>query len=173
MVLLLAVLMALTHARELKIDHGNLESYSSTTTLSLNDTLTVTKFMTTSTTTSSVPQSTTSQQNSDSGVFAVFAFNPGTPIHMQWMQAAGNSFWVGGEPATYCPSTVQEQGGCPPGNYTALSSCGMVSGFHASGRNRPDRSSPRRYQVASSCMQQPMVNSATQWLTHSTHPKEP
>lgn len=41
------------------------------------------------------------------------ALRSGSPIHFLSMQAAGENFYLGGEPATYCPSVVSS---CPLGN---------------------------------------------------------
>jgi len=55
----------------------------------------------------------------DSGAFTAWASDPGHhEIDHQPIQAAGLRFWVGGEPGTYCPSSVVNP--CPPGNITAF-----------------------------------------------------
>ncbi|KAL1970219.1 hypothetical protein VTN77DRAFT_5379 [Rasamsonia byssochlamydoides] len=53
----------------------------------------------------------------DSGTFTVMALRSGSPIHFLPMQAAGERFYLGGQPATYCPTEVTN---CPPGNQTVL-----------------------------------------------------
>ncbi|KAH8695233.1 IgE-binding protein [Talaromyces proteolyticus] len=47
--------------------------------------------------------------------FTVISARSGSPIHLQAINAAGSKFWVGGSPATFCPSFVNP---CPPGNET-------------------------------------------------------
>lgn len=125
--LIVCLAMALKSAHASNASHMGLPNHTSTLSISVDDTLTVTEYAETLTTTSIVPQFTKTHSAPDSTTFTAFAFRPGTPIHLQWIQAAGNTFWLGGEPATYCPSAVQEEGGCPAGNYTAFSSCAMVS----------------------------------------------
>jgi hypothetical protein len=57
------------------------------------------------------------QARQSSGAFTVMALRSASPIHFQQMQAAGQSFWLGGQPATYCPTFVTD---CPPGNQTVI-----------------------------------------------------
>jgi len=53
-----------------------------------------------------------------SGAFTAWASDPGYhEIDHQPIQAAGRSFWVGGQPSTYCPTVVIS---CPPGNITVF-----------------------------------------------------
>ncbi|KKK18689.1 hypothetical protein ARAM_001193 [Aspergillus rambellii] len=52
--------------------------------------------------------------------FTVMSSRSASPIHLLPMNAAGQSFWLGGEPGTYCPLTS----GCPPGNMTVLAGNG-------------------------------------------------
>jgi hypothetical protein len=51
--------------------------------------------------------------------FTVIAARSASPIHLLSLNAAGQSFYLGGEPATYCP-LPPSQGTCPPGNVTAF-----------------------------------------------------
>ena len=50
--------------------------------------------------------------------FRVIANNPDTEIDGKFFEARGRSFWLGGEPSTYCPTQVGDA--CPPGKITAL-----------------------------------------------------
>ncbi|KAL2852991.1 hypothetical protein BJX68DRAFT_48648 [Aspergillus pseudodeflectus] len=52
--------------------------------------------------------------------FTVMASRSASPIHFLPMNAAGQSFWLGGSPATYCPLPS----GCPPGDLTVLAGNG-------------------------------------------------
>lgn len=53
--------------------------------------------------------------------FSVVADNKDAPeIDGKSMEARGYGFWLGGEPATYCPENVGDV--CPPGNETAIRS---------------------------------------------------
>lgn len=52
------------------------------------------------------------------GKITVTASRSGEPkVHQLPMQAAGRAFWLGGHPATYCPTFVEN---CPPGNETVI-----------------------------------------------------
>ncbi|KAL2852530.1 hypothetical protein BJY01DRAFT_208034 [Aspergillus pseudoustus] len=52
--------------------------------------------------------------------FTVMASRSASPIHFLTMNAAGQSFWLGGSPATYCPLPSN----CPPGNLTVFAGNG-------------------------------------------------
>jgi len=57
----------------------------------------------------------------DGGVpttFTVISVRSGSPIQYLPLNAAGQKFWLGGQPATYCPTQVDPN--CPPGNVTAI-----------------------------------------------------
>jgi len=49
--------------------------------------------------------------------FTVISARSGSPIHLLPLNAAGEKFYLGGQPATYCPTEVNP---CPPGDVTAL-----------------------------------------------------
>ncbi|KAL8976835.1 MAG: hypothetical protein Q9205_007240, partial [Flavoplaca limonia] len=51
--------------------------------------------------------------------FGAIAARSASPIHLQTINANGQSFWIGKETATYCPLDPQSQ--CPPGNQTVFS----------------------------------------------------
>ncbi|KAK2765013.1 hypothetical protein FQN54_008712 [Arachnomyces sp. PD_36] len=65
---------------------------------------------------------TPSPTSSPAPVPTVFIAKASAPdndeVHMQKIQAAGQKFWIGGEPATYCPTSVGDL--CPPGNETVI-----------------------------------------------------
>ena len=131
--LVVMLLASLTFARRMTARTEDPQSLASTTTSTLNTTLTVTRFVTT--TTDSVTHSearSTSALGSEArnyGSFIVFASRPGSPVDLLRIEAAGYKLFLGGEAASYCPTRVQNNGGCPPGNYTAISSCAMVSSW--------------------------------------------
>lgn len=50
--------------------------------------------------------------------FGVMAARSGSPIHFLQLNAAGTSFWLGGETSSYCPSSVGSA--CPKGDVTVL-----------------------------------------------------
>ncbi|KAL4782527.1 hypothetical protein BJX76DRAFT_332507 [Aspergillus varians] len=52
--------------------------------------------------------------------FTVLAARSASPIHYLPLNAAGQSFWLGGQPSTYCPLPSN----CPPGNTTVLAGDG-------------------------------------------------
>ncbi|KAL2868756.1 putative IgE binding protein [Aspergillus lucknowensis] len=54
--------------------------------------------------------------------FTVMAARSASPIHFLPMNAAGQSFWLGGSPATYCPLPSD----CPPGDKTVLAGSGAA-----------------------------------------------
>ncbi|KAL2815618.1 hypothetical protein BDW59DRAFT_153715 [Aspergillus cavernicola] len=54
--------------------------------------------------------------------FTVLASRSASPIHFLPLNAAGQSFWLGGSPQTYCPLSS----GCPPGNQTVLAGTGAA-----------------------------------------------
>jgi len=45
--------------------------------------------------------------------FRALATRAGSPINLLPINAAGLRLWIGGETASYCPTVVQAQGGCP------------------------------------------------------------
>ncbi|KAL9007377.1 MAG: hypothetical protein Q9180_009675, partial [Flavoplaca navasiana] len=51
--------------------------------------------------------------------FGAIAARSASPVHLQTINASGQSFWIGKETATYCPLDPQSQ--CPPGNQTVFS----------------------------------------------------
>ncbi len=51
--------------------------------------------------------------------FGAIAARSTSPIHLQAINASGQSFWIGKETATYCPLDPPSQ--CPPGNQTVFS----------------------------------------------------
>jgi len=56
----------------------------------------------------------------ESGVptaFTVMSVRSGSPIQYLALNAAGQKFWLGGNTASYCPTTVNP---CPPGNVTVI-----------------------------------------------------
>ncbi|OAG43328.1 hypothetical protein AYO21_02265 [Fonsecaea monophora] len=55
----------------------------------------------------------------------VMASRIASPIHLLPMNAAGYRFYLGGDTVSYCPTEVEEAGGCPTGNHTVLSLCAM------------------------------------------------
>lgn len=50
--------------------------------------------------------------------FGVMSSRSASPIHLLPMNAAGQHFYLGGEPSTYCP--LPDGKGCPPGTSTAF-----------------------------------------------------
>lgn len=50
--------------------------------------------------------------------FTLIAGRSGSPIHLSSINANGESFWIGKNTTTYCPS--EEVKDCPPGLYTEL-----------------------------------------------------
>jgi len=55
------------------------------------------------------------------------AIKPGSEIHLLPLNARGLTFQLGGDPAAYCPTQIEEKGAtCPPGNITAVNGCSMV-----------------------------------------------
>jgi hypothetical protein len=107
--------------------------YNSTITVSVTHTTLTTESGTSAESTSgsvinSSTTSTTSASHSRPTLpFAVIAIRSGSPIHLLPVNAAGQRFWLGGQPSTYCPARVEELGGCPPGETTAFGLCTMVS----------------------------------------------
>ncbi|OKL63210.1 hypothetical protein UA08_01319 [Talaromyces atroroseus] len=53
----------------------------------------------------------------DNGPFTAIALRSASPIHQLSITAAGESFWLGGNTASYCPTNVDP---CPPGNVTVF-----------------------------------------------------
>lgn len=58
------------------------------------------------------------RQDEAPGTFRVVANKPDTDIDSLFMEARGRSFWLGGDPSTYCPTTVGDA--CPPGKVTVI-----------------------------------------------------
>ncbi|KAJ9294599.1 hypothetical protein DTO271G3_6867 [Paecilomyces variotii] len=58
------------------------------------------------------------KRQTDIPPFTVTAARSGSPIHLLPLEAAGQSFWLGGSPATYCPTG--EGIVCPPGTDTVI-----------------------------------------------------
>ena len=54
----------------------------------------------------------------DSGSFTAISGDGCPEVDHKPLQAAGQKFWLGGEPGTYCPTFVNPN--CPPGNVTAF-----------------------------------------------------
>lgn len=67
------------------------------------------------------------QSTAAPNAYMVMAIHSASPIHYLMMEARGTNIYLGGEPATYCPDTVTQQGGtCPAGNMTVFSGdCGL------------------------------------------------
>lgn len=59
-----------------------------------------------------------------SGLFALTVYQPGSPLDGQAVNAAGEAFYLGGSPATYCPLTDQTL--CPAGNQTIFAGMGAL-----------------------------------------------
>jgi hypothetical protein len=57
--------------------------------------------------------------------YNVFGYRQGNEVVHQYWNAAGQKFYLGGIPSTYCPEAVQSESGCPVGNVTAF--VGLVS----------------------------------------------
>lgn len=103
-----------------------------TTTSTLSATLT---FNITSTFVTTVPGLTTTTSTTSSSytrptysATEVYAFKPGSPIHLLPFQAKGQIFRLGDTPGTYCPSFVERQGGCNmDSNITGINGCSLVS----------------------------------------------
>lgn len=66
-----------------------------------------------------LPTSNSPLKRDTDGAFTAIALRSGSPIHQLALNAAGSSFWLGGQPGTYCPTTVVND--CPPGNITVFS----------------------------------------------------
>lgn len=66
--------------------------------------------------------------------FSVIAARSGSPIHLQELSANGESLWIGKKTGSFCPATVQKQGGCPKGTHTNFDGgnggLGMGKHFH-------------------------------------------
>ena len=81
-------------------------------------------------TVSSAHSSTTAAAlHSPTAPYTVISARSGSPIHLQPLNAAGQSFYLGGSAATYCPLTNQTQ--CPPGKATAFLGLGALVCFQA------------------------------------------
>jgi len=60
----------------------------------------------------------------------VYAFKPDSPIHLLPIQAKGSIFRLGDSPGIYCPSFVEEEGGCSmDSNVTGINGCSLVSNW--------------------------------------------
>lgn len=59
---------------------------------------------------------TFARAQSATGQFTLTVYQPASPLNDQVVNAAGLAFYVGGEPATYCPLTDPTL--CPVGNQT-------------------------------------------------------
>ncbi|KAM0798329.1 hypothetical protein BDR22DRAFT_823431 [Usnea florida] len=59
-----------------------------------------------------------SSRQSTLNPFTLIAGRSGSPIHLSSINANGESFWIGKNTTTYCPS--EEVKDCPPGLYTEL-----------------------------------------------------
>jgi hypothetical protein len=103
------------------------ESSSSTSTVTIDATLTWTRTYTHTVTTEASSECASSTSSAKMAVptkpYNVISAQTGSLIN-----AAGLSFHLGGDTASYCPDTVTENGGkCPPGDITALiGTCSMV-----------------------------------------------
>ena len=74
-----------------------------------------------------VPSTTSSMDSGPPVVgWVVTAFSPGTPIDGLRMEAAGHKFWLGGEPAAYCPLPARNAMACGVGNITTMNTCSMA-----------------------------------------------
>ncbi|XHF98387.1 hypothetical protein AWENTII_001940 [Aspergillus wentii] len=58
----------------------------------------------------------TAESNEPSPPFGVMSSRSASPIHLLPMTASAQSFWLGGETASYCPLKT----GCPPGKETVF-----------------------------------------------------
>jgi hypothetical protein len=67
---------------------------------------------------SAMPTRVARTDSTSYNTFTVMALRSASPIHFLTMQAAGEKFYLGGEPATYCPTGVVAS--CPPGNETVI-----------------------------------------------------
>lgn len=64
-------------------------------------------------------------QQSGPGEFTLTVYQPGSALHGEVVNAAGEAFFLGGSPATYCPLTDPTL--CPVGNQTIFA--GMSAMF--------------------------------------------
>ena len=62
---------------------------------------------------------------SATGQFTLTVYQPGSPLHGEVVNAAGEAFSLGGSPATYCPLTNQQL--CPVGNQTIFAGMSALS----------------------------------------------
>ncbi|RMZ86087.1 hypothetical protein DV737_g100, partial [Chaetothyriales sp. CBS 132003] len=98
-----------------KVEHKEDCTRSASTTSTTSPASTTSFTSTTSSTSSSAPVV------APTAPYGVIAARSGSPIHLLPLNAAGFSFHLGGSTASYCPTSVTEQGGvCPPGNVTVL-----------------------------------------------------
>ena len=110
-------------------------SYSSTTVVTQSATRTIThtipaSYSATASSSSSSTATYTGNITQPTAPFTVISARSGSPVHLLEMNAAGFRFNLGGNTATYCPTTVSDEGpdACPAGNLTAiLGTCAMVS----------------------------------------------
>lgn len=61
---------------------------------------------------------------STSSTYTLVASAPGTEFDGETVEAAGRNFFLGGSPATYCPTSVGPN--CPPGNVTAFAGSSLA-----------------------------------------------
>lgn len=110
--------------------------YNSTVTVSIAHTTSTTEASAeiTSIIVSNSTSTTSSAQSRPTLPFSAVAIRSGSPIHFLPINAAGQRFWLGGQPVTYCPKTAQDAGACPPGDTTAFGLCKMVSRIFTSQR---------------------------------------
>ena len=93
-----------------------------TTTVTVTDTVTENIAPSLSTVTSGNSTST-APSNVPTGPYTAVAIRSGSPFHLLAITAAGLNFTLGGAPATYCPSTIEQ---CPSGNSTAFLGYGAM-----------------------------------------------
>lgn len=105
------------------------------TTAAISATLT---FSITATIVTTIPAATSTDSTSSSSysrptytATEVYAFKPGSPIHLLPFQAKGQIFRLNDSPGIYCPSFVEKQGGCSmETNITGINGCALVSSVH-------------------------------------------
>jgi len=105
-------------------------SYTTTRTVSATFTFQVTRTVVTT-----MPEITTIMTTTSSSSYKptytateVYAFKPESPIHLLPFQAKGSIFRLADSPGIYCPSFVQQDGGCSmDSNFTGINGCSLVS----------------------------------------------
>ncbi|RHZ73306.1 hypothetical protein CDV55_104441 [Aspergillus turcosus] len=71
----------------------------------------------------SIPTRNVHNSNSTStSKFSVMSARSASPIHLLPMNAAHGGFWLGDSPSTFCPDSIEQVGGCPPGTSTRFAS---------------------------------------------------